>query len=123
MSRAVAVVAVLLAVAAAGCGATPPQAPQAQAQRLNDAVSGISTACGLADQVTAFPGGHQPDLTTLEYTAASNARKLASVYAQNASWIFYGDNVRELVSDSVSMLRSCGLSRAAQTLVKATSKP
>ena len=115
-------VALLVAVCALGCGATPPQAPHAQARTLNDALGGISTACGLSSQVTAFPGNHQPDLTTLEDTASSSARKLASIYKQNPAWIYYNDTVRELVTDSVSMLRSCGLGGAAHTLVKTTSQ-
>lgn len=38
--------AALLALALAGCGATPSQAPLPQAKKLDGATSGISTACG-----------------------------------------------------------------------------
>jgi Flp pilus assembly protein TadG len=111
-----------LAAAMAGCGATPPQAPKKQADVLNTATGGISTACGLASQVTAFSGGHEPDLTTLQDTALVNVRLLASVYRRNPRWVFQNDTVRELVSDSVTMLRSCGLGRPAQALLKLTAK-
>jgi|GEM_PF-3313417 len=122
MRRANGLLAVLAAVTAAGCGATPPQPPKARANQLNTATGGISTACGLSDQVLAFPGDHEPDLKTLEATAASNVRLLLSVYQRNPSWIFYGDTVRELVKDSITMLQSCGLGGASGPLVKAVSR-
>jgi hypothetical protein len=111
------------ALALAACGAPPPQAPPKQAMKLSVATSGISTACGLAYQATAFPGtGNQAaDLETLEASASSSATKLASVYRGNPAWIYQGDTVSEIVGDAVAMLRACGLGRAAGMLSAAAS--
>jgi hypothetical protein len=109
------------AVALAACGATPPQAPLREAARLDSATSGISTACGLAYQVTAFAGEHKADLETLEATASSSAQKLASVYAKNPAWMYQGETVGEIVRDALSMLDTCGLKHAEGTLRRATS--
>jgi hypothetical protein len=119
-TRCLAVLAVGAAVAA--CGPTPPQAPLKQAMKLSVATGGISTACGLTYQVTAFPGDHRSDLETLEATASSNAIKLASVYANNAAWIYQGETVGKIVGDAVAMLKACGLRRAAGVLSAAASR-
>jgi hypothetical protein len=108
--------------ALAACGATPPQAPLKEAARLDSATSGVSTACGLTYQVTAFSGDHEADLETLEATASSSAIKLASVYAENPAWIYQGETVRQIVRDSLSMLSTCGLTEAERTLRHATSQ-
>lgn len=110
------------ALALAGCGPSPPQAPLKQAMRLSVATSGISTACGLAYQLTAFPANHAADLESLEATASASATKLASVYARNPAWIYQGDTVSEIVADGISMLRACGLRRAAGVLSAAASR-
>ncbi len=120
--RAVAAAAASLVLLAA-CGPTPPQAPLPYAKKLDSATSGISTACGEASQVTAFPGDHQADLVTLEVTASSSAQKLAGVFARNPAWIYQGETVGQIVHDSVAMLRSCGLPAAQQELLRATAKP
>ena len=39
----------------AGCGPTPPQAPLAQAKKLDAATSDIATECGLTYQVDGVP--------------------------------------------------------------------
>jgi len=108
------------ALALTACGPTPPQAPLKQAQKLSVATSGISTACGLAYQVTAFPGSHETDLETLEATATSSAQKLASVYARNPAWIYQGETVHDIVRDSLAMLGACGLTKAQSALARAT---
>jgi hypothetical protein len=110
----------LASLAIAGCGALPPQAPLAYAKKLDSATSGISTACGGAYQVTAFPGNHTSDLDGLEAGAVKSARKLETVFHRNREWIYQGDTVAEISSDAVSMLESCGLHRAAQQLKQAT---
>ncbi len=110
-----------LAIAAAtvaGCGATPPQAPLPFAKKLDRATSGISTACGEAYQVAAFSGDHEQDLATLRATARSSAAKLAGVYAHNPDWIYQGQTVSEIVHDSISDLRGCGLGEAAAPLLE-----
>jgi hypothetical protein len=123
MSRARAICAVIVcaaAVAIAGCGPTPPQAPLAQAKKLDEATSGISTTCGLTYQLTAFPGKREPDMSVLEGTAASAVDKLASVYARNPAWIYQGETVAQIVKDSVTLLRQCGLAKAQERLVSKT---
>jgi multidrug efflux pump subunit AcrA (membrane-fusion protein) len=113
-------VSVVAAVVLAGCGSAEPQAPLPEAKKLDESTSGISTACGLSYQVTAFPGQHEPDLSTLEATATTAANKLASVYARNPGWIYQGEPVHAIVTDSLTMLRQCGLSGAAQALTRRT---
>ena len=116
---------VLIGVAAAlaltGCGPTPPQAPLPYAKKLDSATSGISTVCGEAAQVTAFPGDHRADLETLEATATTSVRKLASVYRRNPKWIYQGETITQLAADGFSMLGSCGLRRAQTELGRLTS--
>jgi hypothetical protein len=107
-------------VAVAACGATSSQAPRKEAMKLSVATSGISTACGLAFQLTAFPGAPKRDLETLEATAASSARKLASVYARNQAWIYQGETVHDVVRDALSMLGTCGLTKAQSALAHET---
>ena len=111
-----AVALLFVAFSAGGCGPTPPQAPPAQAKELDRATSGISTACGEAAQLTAFPGDHTRDVETLEATAESSARRLAGVYHRDPAWIYQGETVRAIVADGRSMLRDCGLPRAAGAL-------
>lgn len=89
--------------------------------KLSVATSGISTACGLAYQLTAFPGDdHRSGLETLEATASSSAEKLASVYRRNPAWIYQGETVHDIVRDALSMLDACGLPGAKSTLLRAT---
>lgn len=110
----------LAALAVAGCGALPPQAPLAYAKKLDSATGGISTACGSAYQVTAFPGNHTSDLDGLEASAITDVRKLETVFQRNREWVYQGDTVAEISSDAVNMLESCGLHRAATRLKRAT---
>jgi hypothetical protein len=109
-----------VAIAVAGCGATPPQAPLAQAKKLDAATSGIASACGLSYQTTALADGHQPDLSALESTAITEARKLASVYALNPDWIYQSETIRVIVHDSISALGDCRLTEAQATLAAQT---
>jgi len=113
-------VVVAVALWLASCGPPPPQAPPLFAKRLDSATGGISTACGEASQLTAFPGAKPSELLTLEITARSGALMLASVYQRNPSWIYQGETIRQIVRDSASMLESCGLHRAQAALERAT---
>jgi hypothetical protein len=106
----------VLAAALAGCGPTPPQPPYHEAKKLAASTGDISTECGLAFQVTAFPGNHKKNLANLESSAMHSVRSLASVYAHNRTWIYQGETVGAIVLDAVSMLNSCGLNHAATTL-------
>lgn len=108
---------VFAAVSVAGCGATPPQAPFHQAQRLDVSTGGISTACGESYQIRQFEPGDHRGLATLEATALHEARKLASVNALNPQWIYQGETVRQIVAQAVTYLQQCGLSAAAAPLV------
>ena len=112
--------ALLVAGAAlSACGSTAGQAPLKQAMELSVATGGISTACGLAYQTTAF---QKSDLETLEATASNSATKLASVYAKNRAWIYQGESVDQIVEDSIAMLNACGLHRSAGVLSAAASR-
>jgi hypothetical protein len=111
-----------LALAAAvlsGCGPTPPQAPFRQAQKLDSALSGIASACGLSYQTTALAGSSRPDLSSLQSAANKEVHKLASVYALSPEWIYQGETVRTIVRDSITALGDCGLSDAQARLVRA----
>jgi hypothetical protein len=106
----------LVAATITACGPTPPQAPLEQAKKLDSSTSGISTACGLSSQVTAFPPPDQAALISLDVTASHDARKLASVFARNPNWIYQGQTVRQIVRDSLTALEACGLKGAESTL-------
>jgi hypothetical protein len=110
----------VLTLAVAACGAQPPQAPLADAQKLDVATSGISTACGKADLLTAFGGVDAPGLRALDATATASVDKLALVYHRNPAWIYQGSTIRTIVADSVSMLGSCGLHGARARLLRQT---
>jgi ribonuclease PH len=114
-------IALIAAIALAGCGPTPPQAPLEQAKKLDAATSDISTECGLSYQVTAFPGNHVRDLANLEASAIQSAHSLASVEKRNPAWIYQGETVGDVVNDALAMLRACGLNHAATALEHATS--
>ncbi len=116
--RSLAVLAGVVALALTGCGAPPPQAPLPEAMKLDASTSGISNACGESYQVTKFDAGDRRDLETLEATAEHEARKLASVMAKNANWIYQGQTVREITHEAIVMLQACGLTQAGAALTK-----
>jgi hypothetical protein len=101
---------------AGGCGAQPPQAPPRQAARLDTSLSGISTACGLAYQLSAFPPPPPAQLAVLEATARFQAAKLASVFRANPHWIYQSETVSTIVGQARAMLGACGLSEARRAL-------
>jgi hypothetical protein len=107
-------------LALSACGPTPPQAPPQQAKKLDASTSDISTECGLAYQVTAFPGDHHKELANLEANASVSAHSLASVYHRNPAWIYQGEIVGQVVVDAFTMLKACGLTHAARALERAT---
>jgi hypothetical protein len=114
------IVTLAAAVAVAGCGATPPQAPHSEAAKLDASTSDLSTECGLSYQVTAFGGDHRKDLANLERQAMASARSLASVYSRNPDWIYQGETVHQIVTDAGAMLHACGLTQAERALRRAT---
>jgi hypothetical protein len=107
----------------AACGPNPPQAPLRYAKKLDSATGGMSLACGLAYQVTAFPGDHRADLATLNATASSKARKLAEVYRRNPKWVYQGETIAQIVGASEDMLGACDLRAARRTLLRLTAPP
>lgn len=113
---------VAAALGVAGCGATPPQAPLGQAKKLDASLGGMSASCGLAYQVSAFAAPGTADLGAYETTATMQAAKLASVYRSDPGWIYQGETVRKIVGDSIEMLDSCGLARAAAALKDQTAR-
>jgi hypothetical protein len=111
---------VALALALAGCGPTPPQAPGPQAHQLNSSLSSISTACGDAAAIQAFPNnGHA--LAKAEKQAAQQVPTLARIYKQNPNWVFQGKTVSQLVVMTKTFLDECGLHAAAGRLQRAVS--
>jgi len=84
--------------------------------QLDASTSGMSSACGLAYQVTAFAKPGNADLSSYEAQASAQARKLASVYRRNPEWIYQGETVRRIVDDSISLLGACGLTGAQRVL-------
>jgi hypothetical protein len=121
MRPAVTLAVLAVTAAVAGCGATPPQAPQSEAKKLDASTSDISTECGLAYQVTAFGGDHAKQVAHLESLATASANSLASVYRRNPAWIYQGETVHDVVRDALSMLHACGLTEAERKLRTATS--
>ena len=109
-------IAVALALALAGCGPLPPQAPLREAQKLTNATGGIAFACGQAFRLTAFGGMHAPGLAALDTKATSSARKLRGVAERNPDWIYQGETVADIATAGAQKLRGCGLGRAAGVL-------
>ena len=107
-------------LALAGCGATPPQAPGAQAHALNKSLSAISTACGHATEIQEFTKEAR-DMTIAEHQAEKQVDVLAAVYHRNRAWVFQGKSVAELVVITNTFLDECGLHAAARRLRRATS--
>jgi hypothetical protein len=116
--RALAAGAVVLGLA--GCGSVPPATPPPQSSALDSATSGIADVCGRSYRVTEFPGDHHRYLAPLEVTAGQDVRRLASVYAQNHDYLYFGETLDVLVEDSISYLRACGMPNAASLLVRLT---
>jgi uncharacterized protein YjiS (DUF1127 family) len=111
---------IAVALVAAGCGATPPQAPGPDAYRLNKALSSVSTACGHAYEIRTFSKGARA-LAGTERQADKQIPVLARIYRRNPNWVFQGKTVAELVQLSRTYLDDCGLHRAARRLRGATS--
>jgi hypothetical protein len=114
--------AAVAAVVLAGCGAEPPQAPLADAKKLDVSTSGISTACGKAYLLSAFGGPHAAGMKGLEAAASHSARTLARIDHRNPAWVFQGSTVSQIVDQSISMLDSCGLTTARARLTHETSR-
>jgi hypothetical protein len=104
----------------AACGPLPPQAPPAQAKKLDASLSDISTACGEMYQMSAFGPPPTSQIRPIADSASFEARKLASVYARNPVWIYQGETIRLIVAQAISKLRNCGLRGTADLLATTT---
>ncbi|MBV9797160.1 MAG: hypothetical protein JO039_03855 [Solirubrobacterales bacterium] len=102
----------LCGLAVAGCTQPGSQAPKAQAAKLSHATGDISLACGYAQELTAFGGPNQPGVGTQESMALEGAHLLVSVWSHNPMWVYQGETISGVVSDSISLLGNCGLTRA-----------
>ncbi len=98
-------------LAVVACGAPPPQAPASQAKQVATALTTIIDACGQSDQRQPFAA--RSDRRSLEATAASAARTLATVTARDPSWIYQGQSLRQISQLSVQYLDRCGLPGAS----------
>jgi hypothetical protein len=104
----------------ASCGPLPPEAPLAEAKKLDASLSDISTACGEVYQMSAFSPPSARELLPIRHSASFEARKLSTVYAKNPAWIYQGETVRLIVAQAISMLRNCGLRGSAAILAQST---
>jgi outer membrane murein-binding lipoprotein Lpp len=106
----------LAAVALAGCSQAGPQAPLPAAKRINTVTGNISTACGLYTQLNAFPSPPRHDVVAVQSSAAAAVRQLAAIDRGHPQWRFDGVDMRTIVNQARTMLRSCGLKSAAEQL-------
>jgi hypothetical protein len=104
---------VLVALCLGGCAQPGTQAPLAQARLLDEATSTIADDCGYAQEITA---SGRTDVVRFDRDASGGARKLLSVWRRDRSWIYQGESVNGIVSDSISLLGDCGLPRAQRAL-------
>jgi hypothetical protein len=118
----VALVAAAGALAVAGCAQPGAQAPKPQAARLSHATGDISLACGYAEELRAFGGAHPAGLGTQETMAVFGARLLLDVWSRSRTWIYQGETINGVVSDSISLLGNCGLPHAQAFLRSAISR-
>jgi hypothetical protein len=111
---------VVLALAGAlivGCSQPGMQAPLREAAKLDEATKTIANSCGYADELTAFGGAHPLGLGKLDASATAGARKLLRVWRRNRTWIYQGETINGIVSDSITLLGDCGLSGAQRALL------
>lgn len=123
MSARAALIAAAVAVLAAGCSQPGQQAPKPQAARLFHATGDISLACGYAEELTAFGGPHPPGLGTQETMAVFGAHMLLKVWSHSRTWVYQGETINQVVSDSISLLGTCGLTSAQHFLERAIEHP
>ena len=112
-----------LALGAAGCTQPGTQAPKPEAARLFHATGDISLACGYAQELIAFGGPHPAGLGTQDTMAVFGARLLLKVWSRNRTWEYQGETISQVVSDSISLLGTCGLTDAQHLLQHAIEHP
>jgi len=115
MTRAiVAVTTACAALAAAGCGALPPEAPVGQASIVSGALTTIAATCGESYRLQEFTP--HPDLSGLEATAAASARRLQRIRVGHPGWVYQGETLTQIAGTSVQDLDACALPGAARVL-------
>jgi len=120
-TRAPAPIAALACVLALGaCGATPPQLPGPEANRVAAALAGIAQACGQARQRAS---SRVPVRASIEAAARMRARQLADVLPGNARRIYQSETMRQVVAEAGRYLRECALAGVASQLSRAISTP
>jgi PBP1b-binding outer membrane lipoprotein LpoB len=102
----------------AGCSQAGPQAPLPYAKKINTLTGDISSACGLLTQLSAFPPPPRHYVIILQASASSAAKKLAAIDRGHPGWRFDGVDMRTIVNQARTMLRSCGLKSVAEQLKK-----
>jgi hypothetical protein len=102
------------ALAFAGCGALPPEAPVAQASIISTALATISSTCGESYRFQEFT--RHPNLTPLAASARQSAVKLAAIAAHHPEWIYQGATLTQIDALSAQLLRGCSLTSAARVL-------
>jgi hypothetical protein len=112
----------LVSCAAAGCAQPGTQAPKPEAAKLSVATGDISLACGYAEELTAFAGPHAAGLRTQDSMAVVGARRLLDVWSRSRTWIYQGETINGVVTDSISLLGDCGLHEAQRFLQSAISR-
>jgi hypothetical protein len=101
-------------LALGGCTQPGTQAPPLDAQRLDEATSAMTSACGEAQQTSGL--SPQASVASFDAAASAGARTLIGVWRKNRTWIYQGETVNGIVSDSILLLGDCGLSRAQHAL-------
>lgn len=106
----------------AGCSVSGPQAPLHYAKHINTVTGDISTACGEFTQMNAFPPPPPRAVRTIQADAASAVHQLAAIDKGHPEWRFDGVDMRTIVNQARTMLRSCGLKSAAEQLKRQSAK-
>jgi hypothetical protein len=102
------------ALATAGCGALPPEAPVGQASIISGALTTIAAACGESYRLQEFTP--HPDLSGLEATAAASAGRLQRIRLGHPRWVYQGETLTQIAGTSITSLNDCSLPRAARVL-------
>jgi hypothetical protein len=114
----------VVTLAAAGCGeAGTPYVTLSEAAKLGVGTGRITVACGTADELRAFGGGHPAGLAAQESIASSGVRKLAAVYRHDQTHTYQGESVGAVLHDSLSLLGDCRLDRARALLLRVLRHP
>jgi hypothetical protein len=107
-------------IGAGGCAQPGTPVSKSEAAKLDVGDSRISVACGYREEATALERGRPRELEFIASIARSGAAELEAVYAHDRTHIYQGESVGAVVSDSISLLRGCGLSAVASRLAART---